>query len=100
MSIGLVEFNRRAIREARRKLGIPEGWWGTWRDVTDGTHRVRWDGRAWVVSAYTVAVKADPISKHDSRGYAISKARALSKTHEAAARAESPIHAMVEGNRS
>ena len=66
------EFEARAIRNAERYLGVPAGWWGTWRDVTDGVARVRFTGRAWRLWR-----RGKKVSDHDSRSGAIRKAGAL-----------------------
>lgn len=62
-------FIERAIRDAERRLGVPSGWWGTWRHVTNGWTRVRNTGRVWRISA-----GGRKVSDHDSRSNAIRKA--------------------------
>jgi hypothetical protein len=67
------QFIARAIRAAEREFRIPRGWWGTWRDVTNGkvrVHLVR--GWCWRVTRRGVLV-----SDHDSRPSAIGKAAKL-----------------------
>lgn len=66
------QFIVKATREAERNLRIPPGWWGTWNDVTNGAARVKFSGSCW-----TVSIRGKRISRHDSRAFAISKARAL-----------------------
>lgn len=58
---------------ATRKLGIPRDWWGVWRSVygPNGT-RVFFSSGGWTVTHGGVR-----ISRHDSRTFAISKARKL-----------------------
>jgi hypothetical protein len=67
------EFRARAVRAAERELDVPAGWWGTWRDVTNGAVRVRFTrGEAWEVSCAGMR-----ISIHDRREGAIRKASKL-----------------------
>ena len=68
------EFVRRATRAEEKRLEIPAGWWGTWRDV-EGPRgvRVRFTGSRWVVRRH-----GSVISRHDVRAGAIKKARSLS----------------------
>lgn len=70
------QFVEMAIREMEREIGVPakSGWWGTYRDVTNGIHRVRLVRDAWVLSYYN-----NVISRHASKKFAISKARKLEK---------------------
>lgn len=68
------EFEAKAIREAEKALGVPAGWWGTWRDVRGPRGvRVRYSGRF----TWTLSQRGKRISKHDSRSFAITKARKL-----------------------
>lgn len=84
------EFEAKAVRDAERKLGVPPGWWGTYTGVTNGCVRVMFSShsRAWVVSRLDFdddklvrGVRGGAVwrvvSKHDSRSFAISKARKL-----------------------
>jgi len=71
------QFVDRAVRAAERELRVPPGWWGTWRDVTDGESRVHFTGRGWRVSR-----KGSGISDHDSREFAIRKATKMKKTRK------------------
>jgi hypothetical protein len=64
------EFVDKATRDAERRIGVSAGWWGTWRDITDGAVRVRFTGSAWRVSR-----AGKKVSDHDSRSSAISKAK-------------------------
>ena len=59
---------------ATRKLGIPRDWWGVWKDVHGpGEERVFFSSRrTWMVSLH-----GKYVSEHDSRSFAISKARKL-----------------------
>lgn len=66
------QFIDKATRAAERSLGVPAGWWGTHQDVTNGTVRVTFTKRWWRVSKM-----GRTISRHDSRSFAISKARKL-----------------------
>lgn len=68
----LSEFTKRALRAEQQRLRIPPGWWGTYQDVTNGTVRVRFTGSCWRISCAGMT-----ISRHDSRDFAISKARKL-----------------------
>ena len=68
-----VEFIARAIKEAERAIGFPSGWWGRWRDATNGTGRVHWSGRVWFISWRS----GKRISRHDSKVSAIRKASKL-----------------------
>ena len=65
------QFEERAIRQAEKRLGIPAGWWGTYSDVWGpaGEH-VYLNRFIWAVSLHGRLV-----SRHDSRAYAIAKAR-------------------------
>lgn len=67
------QFTARAIRNAERDLGVPPGWWGTWRDVTDGAVRVS----VYARSGWKITLRGKRISTHDSRSFAITKARKL-----------------------
>lgn len=72
-SAGRNLFVAAAIRDAERRLGIPAGWWGTYRDVHGpGGWRVRNSGSGWFLSR-----NGKRVSGHDSRSFAISKARKL-----------------------
>jgi hypothetical protein len=64
------EFVDKAKFAAERRLGIPTGWWGTWTDVTNGVVRVTFTRRWWRVSC-----AGRTVSRHDSRSFAIAKAR-------------------------
>lgn len=66
-------FVARAVRDEERRLDLPVGWWGTYREIygPDGI-RVRFSGQAWVVRSGDLIV-----SRHDSRHYAITKAKWL-----------------------
>lgn len=74
------QFIRHALREAERKLSVPAGWWGHWREVhsPSGHVVVRFAAGHWVLR-----VRGALVSKHDSRRFAITKA----KREEAAIRA-------------
>jgi len=64
------QFIARAVRAAERELRIPPGWWGTWRDFTNGkvrVHLVR--GWCWRITRRGVLV-----STHDSRMSSIATA--------------------------
>ena len=65
------QFVGKAVKNEERRLKLPRGWWGTWRDIygPEG-ERVRFSGGGWHVS-----VDGLRVSSHDSRPYAISKAR-------------------------
>jgi hypothetical protein len=68
------EFEKRAIRKAQRSLGIPDGWWGT-REIVEGPGgvRVSWTRNGvWIIRVY-----GKIISKHNSRSFAIAKAKKL-----------------------
>lgn len=68
------QFIDKAVRAAERKLIIPFGWWGTWRDVHGPAgQRVRFSGLCWVVSSAHRGV----IGRYESRAGAIGKARKL-----------------------
>lgn len=70
------QFTAKALRAAERAIRVPPGWWGTWRDVysPSGTVRIRFSnhGRCWVIRHNGIVV-----SRHDSRSFAIAKARKL-----------------------
>lgn len=66
------QFIERAIKAEERRLGIPPGWWGERIDVRGPQgQRVRLaNGYVWVFSFY-----GGEVSRHDSRAFAIAKAR-------------------------
>lgn len=66
------QFEESAIRSKEKDLRIPRGWWGTYRDVTDGVRRVRFSSGVWIVS-----LRGKIASRHDSRSFAIRKAARL-----------------------
>lgn len=67
------EFEAKAIRDAEKALGLPAGWWGTWRDMHGPQgQRVRFSGRYW-----TVILNGVRVSQHGPRSGAIAKARRL-----------------------
>lgn len=66
------EFIEKATRVAEYALQIPAGWWGVYRDVTNGIARVRFSRDCWVVS-----LDGKVVSRHDSRSFAIGKAAKL-----------------------
>lgn len=67
------EFIARAVKSAERDLGVPAGWWGTWRDITNGIARVRFaSGKVWEVS-----LDGKRISLHARREGAIRQASKL-----------------------
>lgn len=67
------EFERRAIRQAEKDARLPTGWFGTYRHAQSGTGvDVKWMRDHWNVYD---GVKI--VSKHDSREFAIKKARRL-----------------------
>lgn len=68
----LREFERKAIKAARTRLEIPNGWWGEWSDITNGVVRVKRNGLVW-----TIVRRGKVISRHDSRTFAIAKARRI-----------------------
>lgn len=70
------QFEKKAIREAERRIGAPAGWWGTWRHLHGpGGIVVRaLPGGVWSIQQDGVLV-----SKHDSRAYALRKAVRLAK---------------------
>ena len=73
------QFVARAVKEAERRLGVPPGWWGTYDDVRGpGGVRVRLINRR--SGRWTVRVGKRLVSKHDSRAFAIKKARGLGST--------------------
>lgn len=69
------QFIERAIRRAEKDIGAPPGWWGTWRDLTNGKARIRFSTHSmkWVLSDGSGHI----VSKHFSRGSAIAKARRI-----------------------
>ena len=70
------QFEERAIREAEKRLGIPVGWWGTYSNVFGPAgERVYFYAPGW-----TVKFRGQMVSRHDSRAYAIAKARKLAST--------------------
>ena len=68
------QFIDKATRVAERDLGIPAGWWGTWRDVY-GPGGIRVSFMA--SGGWHLTQRGKSVSKHDSRAFAITKARKL-----------------------
>lgn len=67
------EFIERATRAKEKRLGIPPGWWGTWGDVRGPQgQRVTLSRRSRV---WIYRHGGREISRHDSRSFAIAKAR-------------------------
>lgn len=68
------EFEKKAIREAEKTLGVPEGWWGNWRHVQGpkGVEVKFLAGGGWALKQ-----KGKIVSKHDSRSFAIGKGKKL-----------------------
>jgi len=69
------EFVKKAVRAAERKLKIPSGWWGTFADVHGprGIHvKFSASRTCWVIYQH-----GDRVSLHDSRDWAILKAKKL-----------------------
>lgn len=66
------EFAFKALRAYERHLGIPFGWWGTYRDFTNGGLRVLFGSTTWTLSA-----RGKVISRYDSRAGAINRARRM-----------------------
>lgn len=70
------QFVARAVKEAERRMGVPPGWWGTYDDVRGpcGVRVKLIDRRS---GGWSVRVGKRLVSKHDSRAFAIKKARRL-----------------------
>jgi hypothetical protein len=67
------EFIARAVRAAERAIEVPQGFFGVWRDVTNGVVRVRFTrSDEWEVSRAGMR-----ISLHSLREGAIRKASKL-----------------------
>lgn len=65
------QFVTRATREAEKKLGVPTGWWGTYRDVRGpGGERVFFSSGAWTV----LGLAGRRLGRSDSRTNAIRRA--------------------------
>ena len=70
------EWEKKALRQAERDLGVPEGWWGDYQTIyaPNGASvrfsRVR---SSWVVRDRKAAI----VSTHDGRDGAIRKAKKL-----------------------
>lgn len=74
------DFDAKALRAAERAIGVPPGWWGTWRDVRGPLgQRVYFSSGAWVVARSSISFPGRWLrrSRHDSRSFAIGKARKL-----------------------
>ena len=73
------QFEERAIRQAEKRLGIPAGWWGEYSHVWGpaGEH-VYYQVRNRFI--WAVSVDGRLVSRHESRAYAIAKARKLAST--------------------
>lgn len=72
----LRKFFEQALREYEKKLNLPPGWWGSWRDVHGPRDvRVRFCSR----DRWSVSQKGKRVSMHDSRASAIRKAKKLVK---------------------
>lgn len=70
------QFEEAAVRIAERNLGLPPGWWGTYRDV-HGPAGERVLKRQRGLSGWIVSFRGEVVSLHDSRSGAIAKARKL-----------------------
>jgi hypothetical protein len=68
------KFIAKAVRAAERALEVPPNWWGTWRDVTDGTVRVKFTGSCWRISCAGMKMR-----DHDSRALAIRQAARITR---------------------
>jgi hypothetical protein len=68
------QFIDRAVRKAERENQIPKGWWGGWREITNGSTVVRFIPSSW---CWVIKKDGRQVSKHDSRTFAIAKARRL-----------------------
>lgn len=69
------QFLEKAARAEERRLKIPAGWWGGYTDIRGPNgERVRFSahGRYWLIT-----FNGGQVSRHDSRAFAISKARKL-----------------------
>ncbi len=67
-------WETKALREAERKLGVPEGWWGTYVQIeTPHGIRVRFSGRDWIVRNREGAV----VTRRSTRTSAIAAAKKL-----------------------
>lgn len=66
------EFVLKSVRAAEREISVPSGWWGTYRDVTNGIARVRFSRDCWVIST-----DGKVVARHGSRECAIRKAASL-----------------------
>lgn len=73
------QFIDSAVRKAERAICVPPGWWGTWRDVTNGLIRVTRHRSGWVIRRLNWSnkdkIEWTRISKHASRADAMRKAR-------------------------
>ena len=69
------QFITQAIREHERRNSLPAGWWGGWREFSgpDG-QSVRFSCGVWIVR-----LRGAKVSRHDSRGGALAKARKLGR---------------------
>lgn len=68
------DFVNRAVRNAEKRVCVPAGWWGVYRHVRgpNGVEVRRNRAGGWVLRQH-----GKLISKHDSRWFAINKARRL-----------------------
>ena len=65
------EFVAKSVRAAERRLGVPAGWWGTWKHVRSpyGNVEVKFSGGCW-----TIRHRDKTVSCLISRSFAIKKA--------------------------
>lgn len=70
------EFEKKAIREAEKKLSLPPGWWGTWRRAFGPNG---WEVKHIYGGGWSVRKNGVVVSKHDSRQYALKKATKSAK---------------------
>ena len=75
-SVNRKQFEAKAIREAERKLQVPPGWWGTWKEVHGPAGIVV---RALPGYGWSLKQNGATVSKHDSRAFAIAKGRRIAK---------------------
>jgi hypothetical protein len=70
------DFERKAIREAERKLGVPAGWWGDYQHVR-GPRGVAVRFAASRGGHWILRQRGAIVSRHDSRAVAIRKGAKL-----------------------
>lgn len=72
------QWIKKVLRAEQKRLKIPEGWWGTWRDIC-GPHGVRVRLSSGGFNVWTVRKYNKKIFVGESRAYALKRAIEVAK---------------------